>query len=86
MGKSALVWLNVPGLILILIDDNMHRLDVDTGAIRVVLMHSTGQELAPHTPGEDAGEDIIIKPVDIDQLVRQVNSLLKRRNRPRALS
>jgi CheY-like chemotaxis protein len=66
---------------LILIDDNLPRLDVDTAAIRVVLMHSTEQHLATHTPGGDGEEEMIIKPVDnIDQLVRQVNSLLRMRN------
>ena len=71
---------------LILMDDNLPRMDVDTGLVRVVLMHSPDQALETHPDDAERGEEIIIKPSDIDQLVRQVNKLLKKRNPPGALS
>jgi hypothetical protein len=51
---------------------------MDLGSIRVVLMHSLGSMIETQADSGEPGEEIFIKSIDIDQIVRQVNSILEK--------
>ncbi len=53
------------------------KVDDDTASIPVILMLEPGKEPKTRTGNEECGVEIMIKPIDPDQLTEKVNSLMK---------